>query len=117
MVALVVIINILISLILLYIARQVWKLKQRLANMANRLTALERCTHAVLDKASANISRRQQSIHNLRQGNQSIQIQIQQVRQIFSLFLVGQQIQRRYFVKLGLGTKYNKKIVVKSIDK
>jgi hypothetical protein len=109
MVALVVIINILISLILLYIARQVWKLKQRLANMANRLTALERCTHAVLDKAPSNISRRQQNIQNLRQGNQSIQAQIQQVRQIFSLLLVGQQIQRRYFVKLGLGTLISEK--------
>jgi hypothetical protein len=109
MVALVVIINILISLILLYIARQVWKLKQRLANMANRLTALERCTHAVLDKAPSNTSRRQQNIQNLRQGNQSIQAQIQQVRQIFSLLLVGQQIQRRYFVKLGLGTLISEK--------
>ncbi|MGI8500634.1 MAG: hypothetical protein ACR2LR_05780 [Hassallia sp.] len=117
MVLLVVIINTLISLILLYIARRVWKFKQRLAKITNRLTAAERWTHAVLDKAPSNISRRQQNIHNLRQGNQSIQLQIEQVRQIFSLLLVGQQIQRRYFVKLGLGTKYNKKIVVKSTDK
>jgi hypothetical protein len=117
MVTLVVIINTLISLILLYIARRVWQLKKRLVNITNRLTAAERRTHAVLDKAPENISRRQQNIHNLRQGNQSIQLQIEQVRQIFSLLLVGQQIQRRYFVKVGLGTKYKKKIVVKSTEK
>ncbi|NEU75152.1 hypothetical protein PI95_021970 [Hassallia byssoidea VB512170] len=117
MVTVIVIINLLISLILLYIARRVWQLKKRLANIANRLTAAERCTHAVLDKAPSNISIRQQNIHNLRQGNQSIQVQIQQVRQIFSLLLVGQQIHGRYFVKLGLGTKFKKKIVVKSTEK
>ena len=117
MVIVVVIINTLISLILLYVARRVWLLKQRLANLANRLTAAERRTHALLDKAPENISRREQNIHNLRQGNQSIQIQIQQVRQIFSLLLVGQQIQRRYFPRLGLGTKYKKKTVVKSTEK
>lgn len=117
MVTVVVIINILISLILLYIARRVWQFKQRLANIANRLTAAERRTHAILEKAPENISRRQQNIHLLRQGNQSIQLQIEQVRQIFSLLLVGQQIQQRYFVKVGLGTKYKKKIVVKSTEK
>jgi hypothetical protein len=117
MVTIVVIINTGISLTLLYIARRVWKFKQRLANIANRLTAAERYTHAVLDKAPENISRRQQNIHNLRQGNQSIEVQIQQVRQIFSLLLVGQQIQRRYFPKVGLGAKYKKKIVVKSTEK
>jgi hypothetical protein len=109
MVTLVVIINTLISLILLYVARRVWKFKQRLTNMANRLTAVERCTRAVLDKAPSNIYRRQQNIHNLGQGNQSIQVQIQQVRQIFSLLLVGQQIYGRYFVKLGLGTLISEK--------
>ncbi len=117
MVTVVVIINFLISLILLYIAGRVWQLKKRLANMANRLTAAERRTHTLLDKAPENISRRQQNIHNLRQANESIQVQIQQVRQIFSLLLVGQQIQRRYFVKVGLGTKFKKKIVVKSTEK
>ncbi|MCV3215350.1 hypothetical protein OGM63_17835 [Plectonema radiosum NIES-515] len=103
MVSIVVIINTLISLILLDIARRVWKVKQRLANITNRLTAAERWTYAVLDKAPANIYRRQQNIHNLRQANQSIQIQVEQVRQILSLLLVGQQIYGRYFVKLGLG--------------
>jgi predicted PurR-regulated permease PerM len=116
MVIVVVIINTLISLILLYIARQVWQLKKRLVRITNSLTAAERFTHALLDKAPENISRRQQNIHNLRQGNQSIQVQIQQVRQIFSLLLLGQQIQRRYFVKVGLGTKFQKKIVVKSTE-
>lgn len=109
MVSIVVMINTFISLILLYIARRVWKVKQRLANITNRLTAAERWTHAVLDNASANISRRQQNIYNLRQANQSIQIQVEQVRQILSLLLVGQQIYGRYFVKLGLGTLRSEK--------
>ncbi|MBD2519377.1 hypothetical protein H6G93_31320 [Nostoc sp. FACHB-973] len=102
MVILVVIINTLISLILLYVAWQVWQLKQRLASVADRLTAYEICTQATLHKAPENIYLSQQNIYNLRQRNQALQIQIQQVQQIISLILVGRQIWQRYFRKLEL---------------
>ncbi|WP_460205600.1 hypothetical protein [Scytonema sp. NUACC21] len=61
-------------------------------------TAAERTTHAVLYKAPEAITIGQRNIHNLRQ-NQPMRLQIQQVRQIFSLIAFGQQIWRRYFFR------------------
>ena len=102
MVILVILVNTLISLILLYVAWRVWQLKQQLAYIAHRLTAYESCTHAALNKAPENIYLSQDNIYNLRQKNQALQMQIQQVRQIISLLLLGRQIWQRYFRRLEL---------------
>jgi len=102
MVILVVVINTLISLILLYTAWRVWQLKQQLAHIADKLTAYKSCTHTVLDQAPENIYLSQQNIYNLRQKNQALQTQIQQVQQILSLLLLGRQIWQRYFRRLEL---------------
>ncbi|MEH2250498.1 hypothetical protein [Nostoc sp.] len=102
MVILVILINTLISLLLLYVAWRVWQLKQQLVYIADRLTVYESCTHAALNKAPENIYLSQENIYNLRQKNQALQMQIQQVRQIISLLLLGRQIWRRYFRKLEL---------------
>ncbi|MEH1874917.1 hypothetical protein [Nostoc sp.] len=102
MVILVILVNTLISLILLYVAWRVWQLKQQLAYIADSLTAYESCTHAALNKAPENIYLSQESIYKLRQKNQVLQMQIQQVRQIISLLLLGQQIWQRYFRRLQL---------------
>ncbi len=99
MVTVVVVINTLISLSLLYVAWRVWKLKQRLSRIADRLTAYERCSHAVLSLAPENIYTSEQNIYSLKQRNQALQVQIQQVRQILSLLLLGRQIWQRYFGK------------------
>jgi hypothetical protein len=101
MVTLVVVINILISLVLLYVASRVRKLKQRLARLANIFIAAERSSHRVLYGAPAAISISQRNVHNLRQTHQSPQLQIQRVRQIFSLLAFGQQVWRRNFLRLG----------------
>ncbi len=100
MLAVVVVINMLTSLTLFYVAWRVWLLKRRLANIADILSVAERNTHAVLHQAPAAIHLGQRNIHNLRQGNQPKQVQIQQVRQIFSLLAFGQQIWRRDFFQL-----------------
>jgi hypothetical protein len=97
MVILVVTINTFISLILLYVALQVWQLKQRLASVADTLTAYEICTHTTLHEAPENIYLNQQYIYNLRQRNQILKIQILQVQQIISLIVLGRQIWQRYF--------------------
>ncbi|QLE59449.1 hypothetical protein [Nostoc sp. TCL26-01] len=96
MVMVVVGINTLISLILLYVAWRIWKLKRLIVFIGDRLTAYERCSHELLYKAPENIYLGQQNIYNLRQGNQSLQTQLQQVRQILSLLLLGQRTWRRY---------------------
>ncbi|NEQ20071.1 MAG: hypothetical protein F6K28_12620 [Microcoleus sp. SIO2G3] len=95
MVTVVVVINILISLVLLYVAWQVRKLRQRLTRLANIFIAAERSSHRVLYGAPVAISIGQQNVHNLRRTNQPPQLQIQRVRQIFSLLALGQQIWRR----------------------
>ncbi|MEH1842329.1 MAG: hypothetical protein V7L20_27265 [Nostoc sp.] len=102
MVILVILVNTLISLMLLYVSWQVWQLKQQLAYITDRLTAYESCTHAALNKAPKNIYLGQESIYNLRHKNQALQMQIQRVRQIISLLLLGQQIWQRYFRRLEL---------------
>jgi predicted negative regulator of RcsB-dependent stress response len=102
MVILVILVNTLISLILLYVAWRVWQLKQQLAYIADRLTVYESFTHTVLNKAPENIYLSQENIYNLRQKNQVLKMQIQQVRQIISLLLQGQQIWQRYFRRLEL---------------
>ncbi len=96
MVTVVVIINTLISLALLYVAWKVWRLKQWLAKLADKLIAAELSTYTVLHRAPKAIYRGQQNIHDLRRRNQLLELQIKQARQIFSLLAMGQQFWLRY---------------------
>ncbi|QIR38442.1 hypothetical protein HCG51_18185 [Tolypothrix sp. PCC 7910] len=100
MVTVVVVLNTLISLILLYVAWRVWQLKREISILADRFTHYERCCHAVLYTAPEKISTAQQNIYNLRQGNQRLEEQIQQVRQIVSLLFLGRQVWRRSFPRI-----------------
>ena len=111
MVTTVVVINTIISLLLFYIAWRVWKLKQWIGCIADKLNAYERHTHAVLYKAPENIEISQQKIYSLRQGNEKLQVQIQQVRQIISLLLLGKRFWGRSFGWKGL--KSRKKTVAR----
>ncbi|WP_414549053.1 hypothetical protein [Anabaena sp. CCY 0017] len=105
MVTTVVVINTLISLVLLYIAWRVWKLKQWIGRIADKLNAYERHSHGVLYKAPENIGISQQKIHSLRQGNEKLQVQIQQVRQIISLLLLGKRFWGGSFNWKGLTSR------------
>lgn len=105
MVMVVVVINTLISGVLLYVAWRIWQLKQRIGRIADKLAVYERCTHAVLYQAPENIYTSQQKIENLRQKNQALQVQIQQVRQILNLLVLGRQIWRRLFNGVGVVQK------------
>jgi hypothetical protein len=96
MVTIVVVINLAIALILLYVAWQVWQIRQRLARIADTLIAAERSTHKVLRGAPDAISIGQQSIHQLRQGKEPLQLQLQRVRQVLSLLVLGQQAWQRF---------------------
>ncbi|MBK1990559.1 hypothetical protein A0J48_024050 [Sphaerospermopsis aphanizomenoides BCCUSP55] len=96
MVTLVVLINIFISLILLYAARQVWQLKQKLGIIADRLNSYEQATHALLSTAQANIYTQKQQISKLRQNNDNLKLQIQQVQQIINLILLSRKIWQQY---------------------
>ncbi|MEA5583474.1 hypothetical protein VB620_19280 [Nodularia harveyana UHCC-0300] len=107
MVTTVVVINTLISLVLLYIAWRVWKLKQWIGYIADKLNAYERNTHEFLYQAPENIDIAQQKIYSLRQRNQKLQVQVQQVRQIISLLLLGKRFWGRSFGKIELTSTTN----------
>jgi hypothetical protein len=89
----------------------VWKVKQQVRIVADRLAAYERCSHALLYAAPEKIYTAQQNIYNLRQRNQSLEVQIQQIQQIISLLYFGRQIWRRYF--RSLGSRFGKKTIAK----
>ncbi|MEA5550997.1 hypothetical protein VB713_08400 [Anabaena cylindrica UHCC 0172] len=97
MVTVVVLINILISLILLYVARQVWRIKQKLGIIADRLNSYERVSHSVLFTAPESIYTGYQEIYNLRQKHQKVKLQIQQIQQILNLVVLGRKIWQRSF--------------------
>ncbi|ARV62277.1 hypothetical protein BZZ01_29880 [Nostocales cyanobacterium HT-58-2] len=101
MVTVVVVINILLSLILLYVAWRVRRFKRRLTRITNILVAAEGSSHAVLNRAPEAIYIGHQNIHNLRQDNQPPRRQLQQIRQIFSLLALGQQVWRSNFLRLS----------------
>ncbi len=94
MVTVVVVINTLISLILFYVATKVWRLKKRITRLANILSVAERKT-ARLAGVPAAMIKGQQTLYQLRQKKQPIEMQLARVRQIVKLVVVGQQIWRR----------------------
>ncbi len=101
MVTLVVIINTLLSIILLYVAWRVWKIKEVFASIANKFTDWERGAYNGLNPTPDKIYSGQQSIYQLRQKNRSLKLQIEKAQQIMGLLLVGRQIWRRSLPLLG----------------
>ncbi|HLP91130.1 MAG TPA: hypothetical protein VK184_21445 [Nostocaceae cyanobacterium] len=99
MVITVVVINLLISLLLMFVAWQVWKLKQVLAVVADKLSEYERASYNGLHPAPENINLGQQGVYSLRQKQQGLKQQIQKAQQIISLMVLGRNLWRRYFGK------------------
>lgn len=91
MVLVVVIFNLLIALVCLYAAWQMWRLRRFLAQVADTLTAAERRTHAVLHGAPNAIVTGQMGIYQLRRSYQQLQPQIQQLQQITGLLSLGRR--------------------------
>ena len=111
MVTVVCIINTLIALILLYVAWRVRKLRRRLARIADKLSALERTSHKVLNGAPNAISTGRLGIHKLRQGKQSPNLQLLRVKQVLTLLGIGQQIWQRS--RLAGNSKFFRKALAK----
>ncbi len=92
MVTIVVLINILISLILLYLAQRLWKIKDTLAFITDIFNQYERASYTALNTALDTIYLSNEKIHHLRLKNQILKHQIQQMRQILSLIVLVKQI-------------------------
>jgi hypothetical protein len=91
MVTIVVAINLILSALLFYLAQRIWQFRQRLARTADRLMAIERCTHSLLREAPEIIYCGQDSIYRLRQSGEPLQLQLTQFRQAIALLLFGWQ--------------------------
>lgn len=97
MVTIVVIFNLIIALLLLYIARRVWLIRQKLRRINNKLIAIERSTQVALSGIPNAIYQGQMGIYYLRQRNEPLQVQIQRMKQVLSLLAIGQQTWQRFF--------------------
>lgn len=89
MIAIVVTINIMISVILLYTAWRVWLLKRSFTNLKNAFNTASRNSHAVLSVAPNFIYARQTVIKNLRSSNQGLESQFQKSSQVLSILLIS----------------------------
>jgi hypothetical protein len=89
MVILVLIANSFLALLCLFTAWQLLRLRRYFAKVAETLTAVERSTHNVLDRAPEFILTGQWSTHQLRQQYQALQPQFQQLQQTLTLLNLG----------------------------
>ncbi len=94
MITVVVVLNVLISLLCLYVARQVWNLRRSLAATADVLTLVERNTHNVLYGAPQAISQGQLGVHSLRGRYQQLELQLQQVQKVLTVLGLVQSFWR-----------------------
>ncbi|CAD5983145.1 hypothetical protein PCC9214_05129 [Planktothrix tepida] len=81
----VIIINILISLVCLYIARKIWLFTLMINRLDKRLILMERNTRFVLERAPNFIDYGQQGSVQLRQNYKQLQRQLQQLNQAMAL--------------------------------
>lgn len=95
MLTVVLIANVLIALLCLYVAWQVWNLRRVLANVADTLISVERSTYAVLHGAPNAIIQGQRGTRQLRKQYRQLQVQLQRAEQVLGLLSLGQTAWRR----------------------
>jgi uncharacterized phage infection (PIP) family protein YhgE len=91
MVTTVVVLNTLIALICLYVARKIWKLRKQLGKVADTLTSAERSAHATLYSAPKAIYKGQKGIAGLEERYQGLESQLQRVQKVLGLVSLGQK--------------------------
>jgi hypothetical protein len=97
MVVVVVAINLLIALVLLYVAWRIRQLKRRIVRITDKIIAIERSIHLSLNGAPDRIMKGQRGLYNLRQPDRPLVLKLQQLQRALTLFGLGQQIWQRAF--------------------
>jgi hypothetical protein len=87
-------INILISLLCLYVAWRVWKLRRALAIAADVVASFERNTYLTLHGAPQAIYNGQLGVSGLRDRYQQLDRQLEQVQQVLTVLALLQRILR-----------------------
>ncbi|NJR64157.1 MAG: hypothetical protein HC772_00585 [Leptolyngbyaceae cyanobacterium CRU_2_3] len=101
MVTVVVLINLLISLLCLYVARKVWRIGRKLSKVADALTLAERRTYAVLSSAPRAITRTQGGTSQLRQRYRQLELQLQKAQEVLALTGLSQLVWQWYARRKG----------------
>lgn len=91
MLTVVLVLNVLIALLCLYVAWQVWKLQRVLAKVADTLISVERRTYAVLHGAPEAIASGKRNTRKLRQQYRELETQLQRATQVLGLLSLGQR--------------------------
>lgn len=94
MVTVVVVINVLISLLCLYVAWFLWNLRRSLSVAADVVTLFDRDTHNALYGAPNAISQGQLGVRASRGSYQKLEIQLQRVQQILAFLGLLQSLLR-----------------------
>lgn len=94
MLQVVVVLNVLISLLCLYVAWRLWMLRRSLAVAVNVLTNFERTTYTVLHGAPKAIYQGQLGVSGLRARYQQLEQQWQKVQQVLALLGLLQSVWR-----------------------
>ena len=81
----VIIINVLISVICLYLAAKLWKLGKEIDQAANAILQADRGTYNVLHNAPGAIVKGEKGTRNLRKQYQKLQGQVQTLRQAIAV--------------------------------
>jgi hypothetical protein len=94
MLTVVVVLNVLISLLCLYVAWQVWNLRRALAATTDAVLLAERNTYNLLHNAPQAISQGQVGVQGARESYQQLELQLQKVQQVLTLLSLVQRVWR-----------------------
>jgi hypothetical protein len=97
----VVVSNLVIGLLCLLAAWQLWHLKRRLARAADTLLAFERSVQRVLERAPDTIYKKHAGIQQLRATYQGLEPQWQRAQKALSLLSLGQSLWQRRLMFLA----------------
>ena len=88
-------INVLLAMLCLVVAWQVWKLRCVLGQVADTLIAVEESTHHVLYDAPDVIASGQQGIQQVRVRLSHLETQLHRAHQVLSLLGIGRRVWRQ----------------------
>lgn len=92
MLVIVVVFNVLLSLLCLYVAWQIWNIRRALTVTAEVVSLFERNTYNVLHGAPEAISQGQLGVKGLRGSYQNLETQVQQLQRVLVLLGLIQRI-------------------------